>query len=89
MAFDPNTLRKSYGNLTLTGVRERQRVERTGKTYTERWAQVRCLCGNTFDVLLSRWRSQPPSNCQKCAIKNAKRAGWHGFRARKTLTVSP
>jgi len=88
-AFDPTTLRKSSGNLTLVGVSERKRVvAKTNKSYTERWAKVLCQCGAESEILLSRWRSKPPDNCLRCAVKNAKRSGWHGFRSRKTATVS-
>ena len=86
MAFDPNSLRKSSGNLELVNVVERVRlVAKTGKSYMERWALVRCQCNKEFEILLSRWRSIPPSNCQRCAIKNSKKSGWHGFRTRKTV----
>ena len=87
-AADPTPLRQTSGTLTLIETRSRPMV-RGGKSYLEKVAVLRCACGAEFVLILSRWRSQPPQRCQKCAIKKAKKFGWHGFRARKKEAPIP
>jgi hypothetical protein len=82
MPIDLTSVRQKYENMVFLCVDER-RVTRSGTPMTERRAKLRCACGAEVFMSLSRWQNDPISNCQRCTIKKAKRAGWHGFRARK------
>ena len=79
--MDTLNVRQKSGKLSLVEVYFKT-VTKEGKTSKERRVQLRCTCGATFSMSLSKWTNQPAEQCQKCAIAGLKRQGFHGFGPR-------
>lgn len=62
MNLDPG--RQNFHNLTLIEV-----FVKTVSGQKQAHAKLRCVCGRTVQLSLSRWRTCPPSCCIKCSIK--------------------
>jgi len=75
-------VKQQSGTLTLVETYDTN-VIRGGKPQAQKMARILCSCTFRFVMPLTRWRNSAPSQCRKCAIRNAKRRGFHGFRARR------
>jgi len=75
--------RSHSGTLTLLEIYD-SNVIRGGKPQVQKMAKILCACTFRFSIPLTRWRHNAPGQCRKCAVRNAKRTGFHGFKPRRS-----
>lgn len=77
-----NTVRQQSGTLYFLEEFEVIRLVIGGERKKEKMARVQCQCRHVFVMTLTRWKNKPPTMCRYCAVRQAKRRGFHGFRPR-------
>ena len=68
MNLDPG--RQSFHDLTFVEI-----FVKTVSGQKQAHAKLRCKCGRTVNLALSKWRTCPPYSCIKCAIKKNRIVG--------------